>query len=124
MYFKKAGPDPSILSNPGPIRSVECHVMGLTYRSAQVYVCDVNYVRGDIGEVCGARVTARSSREVSREAALFSSQKAVVRCARVGARCGRTLAETRHITRVSGWTLQHAGAGREASDRGMLDSTP
>jgi len=58
-YFKKAGPDPSILGNPGPIRSVECRARGLTYRSAQVYVCDVNYERGDIGEVCGARIDGK-----------------------------------------------------------------
>ena len=58
-YFKKAGPDPSILSNPGPIRSVGCRARGLTYRSAQVYVCDVNYERGDIGEVCGARIDGK-----------------------------------------------------------------
>jgi len=58
-YFKKAGPDPSILSNPGPIRSVGCRARGLTYRSAQVYVCDVNYERGDIGEVCDARIDGK-----------------------------------------------------------------
>ena len=71
-YFKKAGPDPSILSNPGPIRSVECHLMGLTYRSAQVYVCDVNYERGDIGEVCGARVNGKIvTRDLPRGCVIF-----------------------------------------------------
>jgi len=33
--------------------------MGLTYRSAQVYVCDVNYERGDISEVCDARIDGK-----------------------------------------------------------------
>ncbi len=53
-YFKKR-PDPTLLGNPGPIRSVRCHVRGLTFRGSQVYVCDVHYVRA-IAAVCGARV--------------------------------------------------------------------
>jgi hypothetical protein len=53
-YFK-GRPDPTILSDPGEISSVECHPTGLTFRMSQVYVCDVHYERAD-GEVCGARV--------------------------------------------------------------------
>ncbi len=56
-YFKKR-PDPTILSNPGPIRSVECHVRGVTFRGSQVYVCDVHYGRA-LAEVCGARVDGK-----------------------------------------------------------------
>jgi hypothetical protein len=54
-YLKKR-PDPSILSNPGPIRSVECFRTGLTFRGSDVYACDATYDDGTIGEVCGARV--------------------------------------------------------------------
>jgi hypothetical protein len=54
-YFKKR-PDPSILSSPGPIRSVECFRTGLTFRGSDVYACDATYRDGTIGEVCGARV--------------------------------------------------------------------
>jgi hypothetical protein len=54
-HFKKT-PDQSILSNPGPIRSVECSKTGLTFRGSDVYVCDVVYNDGTIGVVCGARI--------------------------------------------------------------------
>ena len=54
-HFKKT-PDQSILSNPGPIRSVECSKTGLTFRGSDVYVCDVAYNDGTIGVVCGARI--------------------------------------------------------------------
>jgi hypothetical protein len=56
-YFKER-PDPTILSNPGPIRSVECHMTGLTFHRSQVYVCDVHYEQAD-GLVCGARVNGK-----------------------------------------------------------------
>lgn len=56
-YFKKR-PDPTLLGNPGPIRSVACQLRGLTFRGSQVYVCDVHYVRA-IAEVCGARVNGK-----------------------------------------------------------------
>jgi hypothetical protein len=54
-HFKKT-PDRSILSNPGPIRSVECSRTSLTFRGSDVYVCDVAYDDGTIGVVCGARI--------------------------------------------------------------------
>jgi len=54
-HFKKT-PDHSILSNPGPIRSVECNRTGLTFRGSDLYVCDVAYDDGAIGEECGARI--------------------------------------------------------------------
>jgi hypothetical protein len=54
-YFKNR-PDPSILSNPGPIRSVKCFRTGLTFRGSDVYACDATYDDGTIGEVCGARI--------------------------------------------------------------------
>jgi hypothetical protein len=54
-HFQKT-PDHSILSNPGPIRSVECSKTSLTFRGSDVYVCDVGYDDGTIGVVCGARI--------------------------------------------------------------------
>jgi hypothetical protein len=54
-HFKKT-PDRSILSNPGPIRSVECSSTSLTFRGSNVYVCDAAYDDGTIGVVCGARI--------------------------------------------------------------------
>jgi hypothetical protein len=32
---------------------------GIDVPERQVYVCDVNYERGDIGEVCGARIDGK-----------------------------------------------------------------
>ena len=54
----KARPDPTVLSRPGPIRSVECHPRGLMFRGSRVYVCDVHYETAD-AEVCGARVDGK-----------------------------------------------------------------
>ena len=56
-YFKQK-PDQTILSNPGPIRSVECHMTGLTFQRSQVYVCDVHYEGAD-GQVCAARMNGK-----------------------------------------------------------------
>jgi hypothetical protein len=54
-HFKKT-PDHTILSNPGPIRSVECSTTGHAFRGFDVYVHDATYDDGTIGEVCGARI--------------------------------------------------------------------
>jgi hypothetical protein len=53
-YFQKH-PDRTIVSDPGAIQSVHCHVRGLMFQGSQVYVCDVHYKWAD-AEVCGARV--------------------------------------------------------------------
>ena len=57
-YFKKR-PDPSIEYDPGPVRSVDCHRSGMTFRGVHVYECDMYYAGGDIGGVCGARIDGR-----------------------------------------------------------------
>jgi hypothetical protein len=54
-HFQKT-PDHSILSIPGPIRSVKCSKTSLTFRGSDVYACDVAYDDGTIGVVCGARI--------------------------------------------------------------------
>jgi hypothetical protein len=59
-YFEKTGlgPDAGLTYDPGPIRSVQCHATEMTYRSADVYVCDLSYEQGDLAE-CGARVNGK-----------------------------------------------------------------
>jgi hypothetical protein len=56
-YFKER-PDPTLLGDPGPIRSVSCHPRDLMFRGSRVYVCDVHYDGAD-AEVCGARVDGK-----------------------------------------------------------------
>jgi len=53
-YFKEY-PDPTILSDVGPIRSVDCDPRGLIFHGAQVYACDIYYRDADAA-LCRARV--------------------------------------------------------------------